>query len=74
MNARQTSVHTDVFGDDVTKVFPIVNDDGSDSAMFDNALEFLLLSGRSLPHAAMMMIPEPWGKKHHPLQGTARVL
>ncbi|NLI20200.1 MAG: glutamate synthase large subunit [Clostridiales bacterium] len=62
MNARQTHVHTDAFGDDVTRVFPIVNDDGSDSAMFDNALEFLLLSGRSLPHAAMMMIPEPWEK------------
>ena len=62
MNARQSSIHTDIYGDDVTKVFPIVNDDGSDSAMFDNALEFLLLSGRSLPHAAMMMIPEPWEK------------
>ena len=62
MSARQGHVHTDAFGDDVKKVFPIVNDDGSDSAMFDNALEFLLLSGRSLPHAAMMMIPEPWEK------------
>ena len=62
MNARQTGIHTDIFGEDVTRVFPIVNDDGSDSAMFDNALEFLLLSGRSLPHAAMMMIPEPWEK------------
>ncbi len=62
MIARQSNVHTDIFGDDVRKVFPIVNDDGSDSAMFDNALEFLLLSGRSLPHAAMMMIPEPWEK------------
>ncbi len=62
MNARQSSVHTDLFGDDVRKVFPIVNEDGSDSAMFDNALEFLLLSGRSLPHASMMMIPEPWEK------------
>ena len=62
MIARQSHVHTDVFGDDVSKVFPIVNDDGSDSAMFDNALEFLMLSGRSLSHAAMMMIPEPWEK------------
>ncbi|MDD3213733.1 MAG: glutamate synthase large subunit, partial [Eubacteriales bacterium] len=62
MIARQSSVHTNIFGDDVQNVFPIVNDDGSDSAMFDNALEFLLLSGRSLPHAAMMMIPEPWEK------------
>ncbi len=62
MIARQSSVHTEIFGDDVKKVFPIVNDDGSDSAMFDNALEFMLLSGRSMPHAAMMMIPEPWEK------------
>ncbi len=62
MNARQNSVHTDLFGSKLENVFPIVNDDGSDSAMFDNALEFLLLTGRSLPHAAMMMIPEPWEK------------
>ena len=62
MNARQSSVHTDLFGDKLENVFPIVNDDGSDSAMFDNALEFLLLTGRTLPHAAMMMIPEPWEK------------
>ncbi len=62
MIARQNHVHTDLFGENVKKIFPIVNDDGSDSAMFDNALEFLLLSGRSLTHAAMMMIPEPWEK------------
>ena len=62
MNARQSHVHTGLFGDDLSQVFPIVNDDGSDSAMFDNALEFLLLTGRTLPHAAMMMIPQPWEK------------
>lgn len=62
MNARQSHVHTDLFGDKLENVFPIVNDDGSDSAMFDNALEFLLLTDRTLPHAAMMMIPEPWEK------------
>jgi glutamate synthase (NADPH) large chain len=60
MNARQSNIETDLFGADVTNVFPIVNEDGSDSAMFDNALEFLLLTGRTLPHSAMMMIPEPW--------------
>ena len=38
----------------------MIDQDGSDSGMFDNCLEFLFLSGRSLPHAAMMMIPEPW--------------
>ncbi|MDD3336714.1 MAG: glutamate synthase large subunit [Eubacteriales bacterium] len=62
MNARQTHVHTELFGEKLENVFPIVNDDGSDSAMFDNALEFLLLTGRAMPHAAMMMIPEPWEK------------
>ena len=62
MNARQGHIHTDIFGANVQNVFPIVNEDGSDSAMFDNALEFLLLSGRSLAHSAMMMIPEPWEK------------
>jgi len=62
MNARQSNIETDVFGADVKNVFPIVNEDGSDSAMFDNALEFLLMTGRTLPHSAMMMIPEPWEK------------
>jgi glutamate synthase (ferredoxin) len=62
MRARQATLETDIFGDDLTKVFPIVNEDGSDSAMFDNTLEFLTLTGRSIPHAVMMMIPEPWSK------------
>ena len=51
---------TELFGDDMEKIKPIINPDGSDTAMFDNTLEFLYLSGRSLPHAAMMMVPEPW--------------
>jgi glutamate synthase (NADPH) large chain len=60
MDARQSVLKTDLFGEDLAKIFPIIHPDGSDSAMFDNCLEFLMLSGRSLPHAAMMMIPEPW--------------
>jgi glutamate synthase (ferredoxin) len=60
MHARQSLLQSDLFGDDITKLFPIINEDGSDSAMFDNVLEFLVLAGRSLPHAVMMMIPEPW--------------
>ncbi|MBC7765873.1 MAG: glutamate synthase subunit alpha, partial [Hyphomonadaceae bacterium] len=60
MNARQAMLASDHFGSDIKNVCPIINQDGSDSAMFDNCLEFLVLSGRSLPHAAMMMIPEPW--------------
>ena len=62
MHARQANIKTDVFGEDVSKVFPIINTEGSDSAMFDNCLEFLTLSGRSLAHSAMMMVPEPWSK------------
>src|SRR5213075_1853979 len=45
---------------DIKKILPIINTDGSDSAVFDNCLELLALAGRSLPHAVMMMIPEPW--------------
>ena len=51
---------SDLFGDDIKKILPVINTDGSDSAMFDNCLELLVLAGRSLPHAMMMMIPEPW--------------
>ncbi len=60
MRARQAILASDLFGADLKKVFPVIQDDGSDSAKFDNTLEFLALSGRSLPHAMMMMIPEPW--------------
>ena len=59
MKARQSLLESPLF-DDVNKIFPIVNESGSDSAMFDNVLELLLMGGRSLPHAMMMMIPEPW--------------
>ena len=60
MHARQAMLASELFGDDVHKLFPIIQEDGSDSAKFDNCLEFLVLSGRSLPQAMMMMIPEPW--------------
>jgi glutamate synthase (ferredoxin) len=60
MKARQSKVSTDIFGENINDIFPIIDEDGSDSAMFDNNLEFLYLSGRSLPHSIMMMIPEPW--------------
>ena len=59
MMARQAMFETDLF-DDVKKLCPIVAGGGSDSADFDQALEFLYKSGRSMPHAMMMMIPEPW--------------
>jgi glutamate synthase (ferredoxin) len=60
MHARQSLFESDLFGPDIKKILPIIDADGSDSAMFDNTLELLVLSGRSLPHAIMMMIPEPW--------------
>lgn len=60
MHARQSLFESEIFGDDLSKVRPVINPDGSDTAMFDNTLEFLYLSGRSLPHVAMMMVPEPW--------------
>ncbi|WP_395752713.1 glutamate synthase large subunit [Prosthecobacter sp.] len=59
MKARQSLLASPLFPD-VKKLFPIVNESGSDSAMFDNVLELLVMGGRSLPHAMMMMIPEPW--------------
>ncbi|TBL78668.1 glutamate synthase large subunit [Paenibacillus thalictri] len=62
MHARQAMCETELFGGDLKKIMPIIDGEGSDSQMFDNCLEFLMLSGRSLPHAAMMMIPEPWSK------------
>ncbi|ACK72037.1 Glutamate synthase (ferredoxin) [Gloeothece citriformis PCC 7424] len=60
MHARQSLFECDKFGEDMKKVQPVINIDGSDSTIFDNALELLVLSGRTLPHAMMMMIPEPW--------------
>ncbi len=60
MNARQSLFASELFGDDIKKTLPIINANGSDSAMFDNSLELLVMSGRSLPHAVMMMVPEPW--------------
>ncbi len=60
MHARQALFDSPVFGDDIKKILPIINPNGSDSSMFDNTLELLVLAGRPLAHAMMMMIPEPW--------------
>ena len=65
MQARQKLLASGVLGKDLDKLLPIIRDDGSDSAMFDNCLEFLVLSGRPLPQAIMMMIPEPWENHQH---------
>ncbi|MBR3645491.1 MAG: glutamate synthase subunit alpha, partial [Lachnospiraceae bacterium] len=61
MLAREETMHTDTFSDeDMTKVLPVISQSGSDSAMLDNTLEFLVMSGLDLPLAAMIAIPEPW--------------
>ncbi|WP_102274968.1 glutamate synthase large subunit [Cytobacillus massiliigabonensis] len=62
MKAREKVIESSVFGVRINELLPIIDLDGSDSSSFDNCLEFLILSGRSLPHAAMMMVPEPWEK------------
>ncbi len=63
LRAQESMFESELFGSDLQKVLPVIQPDGSDSAMFDNCLEFLVLAGRSLPHVMMMMIPEPWS--HH---------
>ncbi len=62
VEAEQRHFQSSFFGSDMPKILPVINTDGSDSAIFDNVLELLVLTGRSLPHAIMMMIPEPWSR------------
>ena len=60
MRAREGLLQSELFGDDLEKLLPIIREGGSDTATFDNVLELLVMAGRSLPHAILMMIPEPW--------------
>jgi glutamate synthase (NADPH) large chain len=60
MKAREALLQSDLLGDDLRKIAPIIREGGSDSAIFDNVLELLVMAGRTLPHAILMMIPEPW--------------
>ena len=60
MRARESELRSELFGEDLPKILPVVSAGNSDSATFDNVLELLMLGGRSLPHAAMMMIPEAY--------------
>ncbi len=71
MHAREEQFISKAFGKDLKKVLPIVVPHGSDTATFDNVLEMLVLSGRSLPHAVMMMIPEAWSG-HQEMDATKR--
>src|SRR5947208_8012030 len=63
MRARESELRSELFGEDLAKILPVVKPGQSDSATFDNVLELLMLAGRSLPHAAMMMIPEAYRER-----------
>lgn len=71
MAARQGVVDCDLFGSELNKLFPVVEPDCSDSGTFDNVLEFLLMTGRTLQESIMMMIPEAW-QKHDSMSETKR--
>jgi glutamate synthase (NADPH) large chain len=65
MHARQSLLQSPLFGDDINKLFPVIEPGGSDSANLDNVVELLLQSGRSLPHIMAMLIPEAWAGNPH---------
>ena len=65
MRARQSILSSPLFGDDIKKLFPIISPGGSDSAAFDNAVELLVQSGRSMEHVLAMLIPEAWSGNPH---------
>ncbi|MBF0418675.1 MAG: glutamate synthase subunit alpha, partial [Magnetococcales bacterium] len=65
MRAREATLSSPLFGNDISKLYPIIPEGISDSASFDRAVEFLTISGRSLPHAMMMLIPEAWENHKH---------
>lgn len=71
MRARESLFESELFGDDIKKILPVICPDGSDSAMLDNCLELLVLAGRPLAEAVMMMIPEPW-ENHESMSETKR--
>jgi glutamate synthase (NADPH) large chain len=71
MRAREALCRSAVLGDDLKKVLPVTREGLSDTATFDNVLEFLVMNGRSLPHAILMMIPEPW-QNHESMSPTRR--
>jgi len=70
IRARQGAISSPVLGEDLDKIWPLIYDGQSDSASFDNALELLVMSGYSVAHAVMMMIPEAW--ENHSLMDPAR--
>ncbi|HTV63084.1 MAG TPA: glutamate synthase large subunit [Verrucomicrobiae bacterium] len=71
MRSAEANFKSRLFGQDIKKIIPVINTDGSDSAQFDNCVEMLVMTGRELPHAMMMMIPEPW-ENHESMDGERR--
>ncbi len=65
MMARESTLSSPLFGEDLKKLLPVINSALSDSAIFDNAFELLTMGGRSIEHAMMMMVPEAFGAKYH---------
>ena len=65
MRAREATLHSDLFGEDIEKLKPIIDLNGSDSTMIDNALELLVQGGRSIAHSLMMLVPEAWSSHEH---------
>jgi glutamate synthase (NADPH/NADH) large chain len=65
MNAREATLSSALFGNNIKKLFPVIMPGGSDSAMFDNVFELLTLGGRSMEHSMMMMVPEAFGPRYH---------
>ncbi|MBU0678122.1 MAG: glutamate synthase large subunit, partial [Verrucomicrobia bacterium] len=64
MRSREKNFKSDLFGDDIKKIIPVINESGSDSACLDNALELIINGGRELHHSMMMLIPQAWGSKY----------
>ena len=65
MHAREMNMASELFGDDISDLFPVLTPEMSDSACFDSTLELLVQAGRSMPHVMMIMIPEAFGPKYH---------
>jgi len=64
MKSREASLQSDLFGDDMAKVLPVIREKGSDSSSLDNAVELLVNGGRTLDHTMLMLVPEAWGAKY----------
>ena len=73
IRAREPMLYSPVLGADLERVMPIINREGSDSAILDNVLEFLTMNGRPLDRAVTLMMPEPWGQEPRPRREAPRV-